>query len=36
MVGIEQAERGEVAPLDVEDIIRRGMQQLTEAKQSHG
>ena len=35
MVGIEQAERGEVAPLDVEDIIRRGMQQLTEAKQSH-
>lgn len=32
MVGIEQAERGEVAPLDVEDIIRRGMQKLTEAK----
>ena len=26
-VGVEQADRGDLAPLDAEDIIRRGMQQ---------
>ena len=29
-IGIEQADRGEVAPLDVEDIIARGKQRLAE------
>jgi len=30
-VGIEAAERGEVAPLDIEDIIARGKERLAEA-----
>ena len=30
-IGIEQADRGDLAPLDVEDIISRGKQRLAEA-----
>ena len=29
-IGIEAADRGEVAPLDVEDVIARGKQQMTD------
>lgn len=35
-VGIEAAERGEVAPLDVEDIIAQGKMHLAEAKLQNG
>lgn len=31
-IGIEAADRGEVAPLDVEDIIAEGRKRLTESK----
>ena len=31
-IGLEAAARGEVAPLDVEDIITRGRQRLAEKK----
>ena len=31
-ISVEAAERGEVAPLDIEDIIARGKQRLAEAK----
>ena len=34
-IGIEQADRGEVAPLDVEGIIARGKQRLAEKKQQN-
>lgn len=34
--GVEAAERGEVAPLDVEDIIARGKKRLVEAKARNG
>lgn len=33
---VEAAERGEVAPLDVEDIIARGKKRLAEAKARNG
>jgi len=35
-VGLEQADRGELAPLDVEDIIARGKKRLAEAKPLNG
>ncbi len=35
-IGIEQADRGDLAPLDVEDIIARGKQRLAEAKAQNG
>jgi antitoxin ParD1/3/4 len=35
-IGIEQADRGDLAPLDVEDIIARGKQRLVEAKAQNG
>lgn len=35
VIGIEQADRGDLAPLDVEDIIARGKKRLAEAKPQH-
>ena len=35
-IGIEQADRGDLAPLDVEDIITRGKKRLAEAKAKNG
>ena len=35
-IGIEQADRGDLAPLDVEDIIARGKKRLAEVKPQHG
>ena len=31
-IGVEEAERGEVVPLDIEDIIARGKKRLVEAR----
>ena len=35
-IGIEQADRGDLAPLDVEDIIARGQKRMAEAKAKNG